>query len=109
MGRMKGDLKEIAAALSHDLNNYLQVVMGNLEILRRRREFVPETLEAALAATRRSAALADRLHTLGRLQPPAPRAFDLNHFVRELTESLGQTLLGAAIRVELDLAAELPS
>jgi signal transduction histidine kinase len=107
MGRMKGDLKEIAAALSHDLNNYLQVVMGNLELLRRRGEFVPETVEAALAATRRSAALADRLHTLGRLQPPAPRTFDLNHLVRDLSESLAQTV-GTAIRVEPNLAAELP-
>ncbi|HET7365000.1 MAG TPA: ATP-binding protein [Burkholderiales bacterium] len=105
---MNGTLKEIAAALAHDLNNYLQVVLGNLELLKRRHEFVPETLEAALAATRRSGALADRLHTLGRLQPPAPRAFDLNHFVREQTESLAQTL-GTAIRVELDLAAAAPS
>lgn len=105
---MTNGLKEIAAALAHDLNNYLQVVMGNLELLKRRREFVPETLEAALAATRRSAALADRLHTLGRLQPPEPRAFDLNHFLRELHESLAQTL-GAAVRAELDLGADLPS
>ena len=105
---MTNGLKEIAAALAHDLNNYLQVVMGNLELLRRRREFMPETLEAALTATRRSAALADRLHTLGRLQPPAPRAFDLNHFVRELHDLLAQTL-GTVVRAELDLAAELPS
>ena len=105
---MTPGLKEIAAALAHDLNNYLQVVMGNLELLKRRREFVPETLEAALAATRRSAALAERLHALGRLQPPAPRAFDLNHFVRELSESLEQTF-GTAVRIELDLAADAPS
>ena len=105
---MKGDLKEIAAALSHDLNNYLQVVMGNLELLRRRGEFVPETVEAALAATRRSAALADRLHTLGRLQAPAPRAFDLDHFLRELQDLLAQ-VLGQTIRVELAAAPDLPS
>ena len=105
---MKSGLKEIAAALAHDLNNYLHVVMGNLELLRRRREFVPETLEAALAAARRSASLADRLHTLGRLQPPEPRALDLNRFVRELQEPMAQTL-GTAIRVDLDLAPGLAS
>lgn len=105
---MKADLKELAAALAHDLNNFLQVVMGNLELLRRRREFTPETVEAALAAVRRSAELAERLHTVGRLHPPEPRAFDLNHFVRELRDPLAQTL-GSAIQVELALAPELPS
>jgi len=105
---MNADLKEVAAALAHDLNNFLQVVMGNLELLRRRREFVPETVEAALAATRKSAALADRLLALARLQPPAPRAFDLNHLVREFKDTLAQTL-GAAITIELDLAPDLPS
>jgi signal transduction histidine kinase len=105
---MNGDLKEIAAAVAHDLNNYLQVVMGNLELLRRRREFAPETVEAALGATRNCAALADRLLTLGRLQPPAPRAFDLNHFVREFMDTIAHTL-GAALQLELDLARDLPS
>src|ERR1700741_3413281 len=100
MDWMTNSLKEISAALAHDLNNYLQVVMGNLELLRRRREFVPEPLEAALNATRRSAALADRLHTLGRLQPPSPRPFDLDHFLREQEEVLAQ-VLGKTIRVEL--------
>lgn len=105
---MTDGLKEIAAALAHDLNNYLQVVVGNLELLKRRRELVPETVEAALAATRRSAALADRMHALGRLQPPVARAFDLNHLMRELGDSLEQSL-GTGIRVELELAADLPS
>ena len=104
---MNGDLKEIAAAVAHDLNNYLQVVVGNLELLRRRREFAPETVEAALGATRNCATLADRLLTLGRLQPPAPRTFELNHFVREFIDTIAHTL-GAAIRVELDLARDLP-
>src|SRR5690348_460597 len=108
MGWMANGLKEIAAALAHDLNNYLQVVMGNLELLRRRGEFVPETVEAALAATRRSAALAERLHTLGRLQSPAPRAFALDQFLRDQEDVLAQ-ILGNAIRIELAAAPDLPS
>jgi len=105
---MNGELKGIAAAVAHDLNNYLQVVMGNLELLKRRHEFAPEVVEAALGATRRCAGLADRLLALGRLQPPAPRALDLNQSVRELKETLAQ-MLGASVLIELDLPAELPS
>ncbi len=105
---MNGELREIAAAVAHDLNNYLQVVMGNLELLKRRHEFAPEVVEAALGATRKCAVLADRLLALGRLQPPAPRAVDLNQLVREFKDTLAQTL-GATVRIELDLAPDLPS
>jgi signal transduction histidine kinase len=105
---MNTELKNIAAAVAHDLNNYLQVVMGNLELLRRRREFAAEIVEMALGATRHSAALADRLLALGRLEPEAVRDFDLNHFVRQLTDSMAPTF-GDGIRVELDLAADLAS
>ena len=105
---MNADLKELAAALAHDLNNFLQVVLGNLELLKRRREFVPEIVETALGATRNSAALGERLHALGRLQPPEPRAFDLNHFLREFKDAVAQSL-GAGVRLELALAADLPS
>ena len=104
---MDGDLKQVAAALAHDLNNFLQVVMGNLELLRRRREFVPETVEAALNATRRSAALADRLQSVGRLQPAEPRALDLNRFAAEQTDLVAPTL-GREIQLERELAPDLP-
>ena len=56
---MARELKQVEAALAHDLNNFLQVIMGNLELLRRRGEFVPEIVQAALQATRHAAQLAD--------------------------------------------------
>src|SRR5919204_4295210 len=99
---MSRELKQVEAALAHDLNNSLQVIMGNLELLKRRREFVPEIVEAAIAATRGAAQLADRLVTLGRLQPAEPRALDPNQFLRELREMLERTA-GANVRVELAL------
>src|SRR5919197_759244 len=104
---MSRELKQVEAALAHDLNNYLQVVMGNLELLKRRREFVPETVEAAISATRNSAALADRLLAFGRLQPPEPRALDLNRLAAELADMVAPAV-GREIRVERELAPDLP-
>ncbi|MFN2644520.1 MAG: ATP-binding protein [Burkholderiales bacterium] len=103
---MKEELKRIQSAVAHDLNNYLQVIMGNLEVLKRRREFTPEVVDAALAGTRSAAFLADRLLALGRLESYEPRALDLNRFLRELTEMLERTV-GDSVALEFELAADL--
>jgi signal transduction histidine kinase len=103
MGR---ELKQAEAALAHDLNNFLQVIMGNLELLKRRREFVPEIVDAALKATRHAAQLADRMVAIGRLQPHEPRKLELNRLVGELEQLIGRTV-GDAIRVDLKLAPDL--
>ena len=102
----RNELKDVEAALAHDLNNYLQVVMGNLEVLRRRASFVPEIVAAALNATRQAAQLADRLVAVGRLHHLEPRKLDLNHTLTELREMLARTV-GEAILVDLDLAPDL--
>ena len=103
---MARELKQVEAALAHDLNNFLQVIMGNLELLRRRGEFVPEIVEAALKATRNAAQLADRLVAIGRLQPHEPRSLELNRLIGELEQMIARTV-GDAIRVELKLAPDL--
>jgi len=103
MGR---ELKQVEAALAHDLNNYLQVVMGNLELLRRRGEFVPEIVQAALQATRNAAQLADRVVAISRLQRHEPRNIDINRLLGELEPMIARTV-GDAIRVQLHLAAGL--
>jgi len=100
------ELKKIESALVHDLNNYLQVIMGNVELLKRRREFVPEIVEAALSATKSAAALGDRLLALSRLENYTPRSLELNRFLRELTELVEHTV-GDSIAVEFDLAADV--
>ena len=101
----RNELKDVEAALTHDLNNTLQVVMGNLEVLRRRASFVPEIVDAALNATRNAAHLADRLSAVARLRQIEPRRLDLNAALGDLAEMLRHTL-GDAIRLELDLAPD---
>lgn len=101
---MSGELKDVEAALAHDLNNTLQVVMGNLEVLRRRAAFVPEIVSAALNATRSAASLADRLVSIGRLRTLEPRVLDVNAALTELADMMVRTV-GEAIRVDLQLSA----
>ena len=95
------ELKDVEAALNHDLNNTLQVVMGNLEMLRRRAAFVPEIVEAALAATRSAAHLADRMVTVARLRRVEPRRLDLNQLLADLADMMRNTL-GDAIRLDIE-------
>jgi len=103
---MARELKQVEAALAHDLNNFLQVVMGNLELLRRRGEFVPGTVQAALQATGHAAQLADRMVAIGRLQPHEPRRLDLNRLLGEFEQMIARTV-GDKIRLDLKLAADL--
>jgi len=105
---MDRDLKQIEAALLHDLNNLLQVMMGNLELLKRRGELVPEIVDAALAATREAGQLTDRLVAVGRLQAHEPRVLDINHLLREHLQMIEHNV-GDAIRVETEFAADLMS
>ena len=101
----RNELKDVEAALTHDLNNTLQVVMGNLEVLRRRASFAPEIVEAALNATRNAAHLADRLSAVGRLRHMELRRLELNAVVADLADMVQHTL-GDAIRLELDLSPD---
>ncbi len=101
------ELKQVESALAHDLNNFLQVIMGNLELLKRRGELVPEIVEAGLSATRTAAALADRLGAIGRLRRQEPRELDVNRLLAELAPLVERTV-GDAIRVELKLASNVP-
>jgi signal transduction histidine kinase len=103
---MAVELKQVESALTHDLNNLLQVIMGNLELLKRRGELIPDVVEAALAATRNAAAMADRLGAIGRLRRQEVRPVDLNRLLVELTPLVERTV-GDAIRVELKLASNV--
>lgn len=104
---MSAELKQVEAALAHDLNNVLQVIMGNLELLKRRGELVPDIVEAALQATRNAATLADRLGAIGRLRRYEARSFDVNRLLAEFSPLLERTV-GDSIRVEMKLAGTLP-
>jgi len=101
---MSREQKDVEAALAHDLNNTLQIVMGNLEVLRRRAAFVPEIVNAALNATRNAAHLADRLVSIGRLKSLEPRPLELNDALGDLADMIERTA-GDSVRVNVERAA----
>jgi signal transduction histidine kinase len=103
---MAKEQRHVAAALAHDLNNYLQVIMGSLELLSRRREFVPEIVDTALHATREAASLADRLIAFSRLQPYNARVLELNTVLNEMLGAVRQAA-GEKVRVKTAFADEV--
>jgi signal transduction histidine kinase len=100
--------RHVAAALAHDLNNYLQVIMGSLELVSRRGEFVPEIVDTALDATRKAANLADRLIAFSRLQPYEGRVVELHTVLEGMLGAMRQ-VAGEDNKVKTAFAGEVTS
>jgi PAS domain S-box-containing protein len=100
---------QLTGGLAHDLNNYLAVIMGNLETLAERRHIDPQTpklIAGALAGVHRGADLTRSLLAFSRRQPLAPKVLDVGEHIHEVAHLLARTL-GEKISVELDVAPEL--
>ncbi|MPL88376.1 Sensor kinase CckA [bioreactor metagenome] len=111
MGAQKMDaLGRMASGISHDFNNLLTVILGNLLPLSEEigeGELNREFLAPAIAAARRGSALTQRLLTLARREQFAPEPTDIPGAVAEIC-----TLLRASMPRKLvigtESAAELP-
>jgi signal transduction histidine kinase len=103
-------LGQLTGGVAHDFNNMLAIIVGNLDILRRR---LPEdqprlkaAAENALTGANRAAALTQRLLAFSRLQPLDPRPVNINKCVSDMSEMLRRTL-GETVIVETVLAGGL--
>jgi PAS domain S-box-containing protein len=104
----------LTGGVAHDFNNLLQVVLGNLDALRRRvdasaapmRSEISRSVEGAIQGAERAASLTQRLLAFSRRQPLEPRAIDVNRLVTEMSELLRRTL-GESISIETALSDEL--
>ena len=83
---------QLTGGVAHDFNNLLQVIMGNLEIIRRS---LPPDADRALHAlgsatngARGAAALTQRLLAFARRQPLDPRPLNANVLVNGMTDLL---------------------
>jgi signal transduction histidine kinase len=107
---------QLTGGVAHDFNNLLQVILGNLERLRRRhkpgdgsmqaeRDFQRMT-DAAIQGAQRATQLTQRMLAFSRRQPLAPKAIDVNRLVAGMSEMLSRTL-GETIELETVLAGGL--
>jgi PAS domain S-box-containing protein len=95
----------LTGGMAHDFNNLLSVVIGNLDLLRERQSFDPESGELAreaLDAALRGADLTQRLLAFARRQALQSEPIKLNKLVARISKLLSRTL-GENIEIKLDL------
>ena len=104
-------LGQLTGGIAHDFNNMLAIVIGSLDIVRRR--LAPETdgrvlrsIDNAAEGAQRAAQLTARLLAFSRQQPLDPQPTDVNRLVGGMSDMLHRTL-GETVRLETVLAAGL--
>ncbi|ESQ86579.1 hypothetical protein ABAC460_22975 [Asticcacaulis sp. AC460] len=101
---------QLVGGISHDFNNLLGIIIGNLDLAQRRlargENQISHHIEAAFDGARRGASLTRRLLAFARKQPLQPVVVDVNGLVSGMGELLHATL-GERIAVDLRLEAGL--
>ncbi len=101
---------QLTGGIAHDFNNMLAIVIGSLDLAKRRIEADPDRagkcIDNAREGAERAAALTARLLAFSRQQPLAPVALDANRLVGGMSELLRRTL-GEQVAVETVLAGGL--
>jgi len=98
---------QLTGGVAHDFNNLLTVVIGNLDLAMDRVQ--PElrpTVEDALRAAERGAALVRQMLAFSRRQTLIAETLDLNHVVAGMEQMLRRTL-GEDVEIEMRLATPL--
>ncbi len=100
---------QLTGGISHDFNNLLTVVIGNLALAIERARDIPAILpllQSALQAAERGVALIERLLAFARKQRLDPRSVELNRLVAGIEDLLRRTL-GNRIRLIINAEADL--
>ena len=93
---------QLTGGVAHDFNNLLAVVLGNLELLRKRLRDDDRSkalLENAVEGAERGAALTQRMLAFARRQDLDPQAVDVSALVRGMADLL-QRSIGPMVRIE---------
>jgi signal transduction histidine kinase/ActR/RegA family two-component response regulator len=102
---------QLTGGIAHDFNNMLAIVIGSLDMVKRRLTAdidprVAAGIDNAAEGAQRAAQLTSRLLAFSRQQPLDPQPTDTNKLVGGMSELLRRTI-GETIRVETVLAGGL--
>ncbi|OZI60524.1 response regulator [Bordetella genomosp. 11] len=106
---------QLTGGVAHDFNNFLTVILGNLETLERQlaggvRAMDIRRVETALShakqGAQRAAALTQRLLAFARRQPLQPRSVNVNDLIAATAEMLTR-MLGEQVDLRNDLQADI--
>ncbi len=104
-------LGQLTGGVAHDFNNLLMVILGNLQLLRKRLPDDPRLLrlvDGAVQGAERGATLTRRMLAFARRQELRPETVDLPRLVMGMEEMLRRTL-GPSIEISTDFPANLPT
>ncbi len=97
---------QLTGGIAHDFNNMLAVVVGGLDLAKRRLEAEAEEvgrhIDNAMEGANRAAALTRRLLGFARAEPLLPEAIDLSQLIEGMSELIDRTL-GERVTVETDI------
>jgi PAS domain S-box-containing protein len=96
---------QLTGGIAHDFNNILAVILGSLEIIRKRVPDDAKTLrmvDNALEGARRGAALTQRMLSFARRQSLSPQSVDLRALVDGMRDMLERSL-GPRVSLLVDL------
>ncbi len=99
----------LTGGIAHDFNNLLTVILGNLQLIKRRAggdERLLRQVATAEKAARRGAEMTSRLLAFARRQALDPRPTDINEVLRDIDEMLRRTI-GENIELRMALAEGL--
>jgi signal transduction histidine kinase len=101
---------QLTGGIAHDFNNMLAIVIGSLNILKRRLSRgegdTERFIDSAMEGAERAAVLTHRLLAFSRQQPLAPEPVEINKFVAGMSELLRRTL-GENVHLETVLTGGL--
>ncbi|OCW24378.1 PAS domain-containing sensor histidine kinase [Pseudomonas aylmerensis] len=95
-------LGQLTGGIAHDFNNLLMVILGSLELARKRvpqDSKVQSLLNNAISGAQRGATLTQRMLAFARRQELDPQPVDVGGLIRNMSDLLCR-MLGAGIRVD---------
>ncbi len=103
-------LGQLTGGIAHDFNNLLMIILGNLNLLRKRLPEEPRMIrmiDAAIQGAERGATLTKRMLAFARRQQLKPEAVDVPKLVESIFDMLSRSI-GGTIIIDTEFPKNLP-